>query len=1465
MTTNNSRVAGFNRSVACVIGIDNYYGGVPPLRTAANDARSIADSLRDDHGFEVFSLLDEQALLEGIRAFLKTSLAGLNEDDRALFYFAGHGVALDGDDGPEGFIVAQNANRSGTDGFMPMAELREILSSIPCRHSLVILDCCFAGAFRWSATRHLGFSRGPLHKERYEWYIKDQAWQVITSASHNQRALDVVAGDALGNRGDGSSSHSPFATALLDALRGQADTRGKSGGRNGCVTATEIYIYIRERLETSNARIHQTPGLWHLPKHQGGEFVFLTPGAKLALDPAPNLIESLNPWRGLNPYTESDATLFFGRRRVADALAEKIANREFTIVIGPSGSGKSSLVSAGAVPILRTRSPQMLIASQPLRLSQRPFHDLSNYIQRVTGGGTSNELDAEAVISVTRAFVQSHPASQILIFIDQFEELLTNGALATDIYSFLEILHTLVKTLGQSIKICCTLRSDYEGALPQSSLSEGWDEARFLMPPLTQDEYRKIIEEPAQLRVMRFESEELVDELINDVISVPTSLPLLSFVLSEMYRLCILNRRSSRELAVDDYRKLRGVAGALQHRALEEYERDKEAQPAIRRIVLRMVSIEGMGEATRRRVSRSELVYRDHAESEIVNRVIGRFIDARLLVADKYDDEPIVEPAHDALVRGWPMIIDWLRSVRDNLPIARAFTYAAEHWRDSGLHSEMLWDSDPRLPLIEEMTSVEPFRDLLKLNAIEEQFLENSRFKRRKKAVQRITVIALVLAIVVMAGVAVTFLSTQTRERDTTAKLLERMTQIGEIVDGPHQVDALFIAIDAASISQDQFAGRVVPFVRGGLIRALTRVREIDVRDMPGAQATWMLSSAGGRELMLVYRRDNGDEKPSPLVATLLSTENVFSGRDIIVNDPPLDARPCWSAECLILRYRDHTIVLSTDGTELLNIPGINIDDEVSVDISRLHQSVFVLDRSNRLRLFKFNGQGPIASKNLGPGKYEAISISRDGKRLFAFGGSGLALVMVADLRMSRMRSISLDKDRVALSSDGSFIIYPGGDGLVMRYDVDKRAESELFRHGNDRISGIFLAPNDRTVAITNDTNGSILVFRMGESEPAYGGVMFAGKQPKVGFNSSGGRLYANGYLDRKTRVYDLAGTALPQVKIPEKKVQRLALCGERLYWGTDEGVIGSHTFDGRDRMELGRVTAPVRRIACNDEISIASLDGDRNVDLWPISNNGGSRVRLNTQGISITDINSFEGTTIVANDSKKIYKVAAGNPPIAWFDLDISPARIAMNRKNSMLAAGTSGAAEIQLVGVDPAFRTAPFEAHAGMLFDLAFLPWSDRLVSVGVFGGATSLSLSVWDTSGKLVSTVEAHKTIATALAIDPINRIVATGGSDGAVRLWDDKLNKVGPDIMKGSELIQALAFSRDATVLAASDNDEITLTGLSDWYLLSHACGRAMAHTRVKTGSSDSLEHRVKAVCERHAAKDSKPGSTDLTKR
>lgn len=709
----------FRHSHALVVGINDYANGIRPLTTPVNDATRLANLLAHQHGYHAH-LLVEDVTKPRLEEILTRELARrVSEEDRLLFYFAGHGIALDDDDGPQGYLVLQDAEATDRESLLPMTDLHAWLDALRCRHMLAILDCCFAGAFRWASTRHLNVAGlETIHKERYERFVRSPAWQVLTSAAYDQEALDLVGGQALGARGardEGGRQHSPFALALYDALRGEGDLIPREQG-DGLITATELYLYLRERVEIEMGvavRHDQTPGLWPLNRHDRGEYIFRSPNHALNLPPAPELTDELNPWRGLASYDRQHDALFFGREEEIAELAERVHVQPLTAVLGASGTGKSSLVKAGLLPHLDTHNQDeegVWLVLPPLRPGRNPFqglHDvLSTELSRQMSGTSPSSLRQRphALADLVAAWREQNPGRNLLLVVDQLEELVTLAP-EEERHAFLALLGHALAEQPEAFRLIVTLRSDFEPQFDAGTpLAPLWHPARYIVPPLDQADLRQIIEGPAAVRVLYFEPPELVDVLINEVLQTPGALPLLSFTLSEMYLHYLTSSRDNRALAQEDYDALGGVIGSLRNRANAEYDSlpDDAHRETMRRVMLRMISIEG-GELARRRVYRSELVYPTGEENERVREVLNRLVVARLLVTGEDEEQATVEPAHDALILAWDRLLRWKQAAEEYLPLQRRLTQAAVEWTraEADARAGFLWDDDPRLPQVE--------------------------------------------------------------------------------------------------------------------------------------------------------------------------------------------------------------------------------------------------------------------------------------------------------------------------------------------------------------------------------------------------------------------------------------------------------------------------------------------------------------------------------------------------------------------------------------------------------------------------------------------------------------------------------------------------------------------------------------------------------------------------------------------
>ncbi|MFN6497222.1 MAG: caspase family protein [Nostoc sp. DedQUE01] len=413
----------FTHNLAIAIGINQYQNGIAKLNTAKPDAQTLADILRDNYQYQVELITDDterkptlKELENLLTKWLPEQLQPPAENNRLLFYFAGHGMPLESDDGPRGFLLPQDANPNPKPGeshnFLSMQVLHDALVALPCHHLIVILDCCFAGTFRWASTRKLIPIPETIHREHYDRFIRYPAWQVITSAAHNQEALDFLSDKRGISEKSQGKQHSPFAEALFEALQdGEPDEKGRRYKKadltkDGVITAPELYLYLRDNVETRSGD-RQTPGLYPLKKHDRGEYIFHAPNFdRESLSEADPIDETNNPYRGLKPFEEEHARFFFGRQELIENLYTRIAapDHSLTVVLGVSGSGKSSLVKAGLIPYLRELSKPNNNLHQwhilnPIRPGESPFAALARTIWAIADLLSTVQLDSLGFLS----------------------------------------------------------------------------------------------------------------------------------------------------------------------------------------------------------------------------------------------------------------------------------------------------------------------------------------------------------------------------------------------------------------------------------------------------------------------------------------------------------------------------------------------------------------------------------------------------------------------------------------------------------------------------------------------------------------------------------------------------------------------------------------------------------------------------------------------------------------------------------------------------------------------------------------------------------------------------------------------------------------------------------------------------------------------------------------------------------
>jgi WD40 repeat protein len=423
------------------------------------------------------------------------------------------------------------------------------------------------------------------------------------------------------------------------------------------------------------------------------------------------------PYRGLEAFRPEDAKFFFGRDHLTGWLVSALRSEvraaqgmRFLGVLGPSGSGKSSVVLAGLVPKLKAG---MIEGSERwpvaiLRPGDDPLKNLAaGVVSRFLPANALPDVDearklinnlrvdSQALDLFAQIALRDQPGDmRLVVVVDQFEEVFTyrlhdDQARARFEHDRDQFFANLLQAAapGGRVVVVLTMRSDFLSAsatFPQ--LAAVLSAHQELVGPMTVAELREAIEQPT-FRVGCEVEPGLTERLLVDVEGRPGALPLMQFALTEVWK-----KRTDRrltlmaytELGKDDTGEPRGIEGVLDHRANEIYFNLKpEDQDLCRQLFLRLVQPGEGTEDTKRRVSYGELLPQNPTRAEAVKRLIHTLADrdARLVTTEGTDAaDGAVEVAHEALIRGWTQLRRWVDAERAGLRIQRRLTEAAQEW-----------------------------------------------------------------------------------------------------------------------------------------------------------------------------------------------------------------------------------------------------------------------------------------------------------------------------------------------------------------------------------------------------------------------------------------------------------------------------------------------------------------------------------------------------------------------------------------------------------------------------------------------------------------------------------------------------------------------------------------------------------------------------------------------------------------
>lgn len=720
---------------ALIIGISRYQH-LPSLNKPAASATKIAQILKEYSDFEVeyfprdwnhpeqvahnceFSV-DE--LWEAITQFLERS-----KGNTALFYFSGHGfVKWDRADRKKAFLatsetVVQQEHKKvvwENGKSISLEELREAFLDARLSQLIVWLDCCHAGA------------------------MLDVSWVQQSLAQSTQDGCDYALMAACRDiesayEGGQEIPYTVFTMRLVEGLETAWDAKGVvSGGR--------LYDSVFKSLKNSGQEprginLGRPIDLVSYPtlinRAQAAQAMEATVGVAMGVE------DIHNPYRGLEPFQETHSESFFGRESAVGDLVRRLLKNRFLAVIGPSGSGKSSLVNAGLIPKLRRGdgvpdSETWMI--HQVRPSSQPAQQLIQQLEEI-------ESDRDE-----------------LIVIDQFEEVFTTWK-ADDRSSLMQRITQWINDSASKMRVVLTMRGEFLDLCGDSEITHLINQSHnlYIVTSLSATELEEAIVQPAKQQGATIEVG-LASRMVQQVFGQPGALPLLQYTLQQLWESCINpDDPSQNQLTIAAYEQLGEVTGSLNSKAEEIFQSLTESQQQLLRTIFVDELVQSIEETrgstdtpifTRCGSSWTRLA--KLAAIEAVHAVLDSFVNARLLVVDD-----TIEVSHEALLTKWERLQGWLQASREPLRLRRRLEMEYNDWirygqsEDSLLHGALLVDILEKLSLERLPASQQEFVKLSQEKRYQEQQAELNRKLQRNRELQRRRlqlIIAVFLAVIV--------------------------------------------------------------------------------------------------------------------------------------------------------------------------------------------------------------------------------------------------------------------------------------------------------------------------------------------------------------------------------------------------------------------------------------------------------------------------------------------------------------------------------------------------------------------------------------------------------------------------------------------------------------------------------------------------------------------------------------------
>jgi WD40 repeat protein/DNA-binding SARP family transcriptional activator len=1144
------------------------------------------------------------------------------------------------------------------------------------------------------------------------------------------------------------------------------------------------------------------------------------------------------PFKGLASFDVADSRFFCGRERVVDDLVTRLAERPLVGVVGPSGVGKSSVLRAG---LLRALASGALPGSESwTSVLIRP------------GAHPGGELE--------RALGAVNSADATVVAVDQFEELFTVCTDERERMRFVETLVAAVSNSRRRVLVALALRADFYGrCATYPELARLLSSSHVLVGPMQTDELRRAIVVPSERAGLHVE-DELVATLIDDVAGEPGGLPLLSTALLELWR-----NRDDSTLRLHDYRQAGGVHGAVGRLAESTYGGfDDDGKQVARWLTLRLAAGDA-DNAVRRRVPAAELT----RGSDEAAKVLAELVDARLLTAD----DGSVEVAHEALLREWPRMREWLEEERESRRLEAHVRSSAREWDERGRDPGDLYRG-ARLSAVLDWRAGHAGE----LDPIEHEFIEAGRLEgrrelesqrrrnRRLRTLAGAIFVLLVLALVAGGAALLQRGTARQAARDALAK------QLGaEALTAPRIDQGMLLAREAVALSPSRQTD-------GTLLATLLRApAAIETFASPIDSRPQRLSITPDQRTLAVVDNTASTRFYDP------ETRRLRGAVSNLGHGTPLSFTPDGS-RFIAFAGVNHPELELGDTRTLKRLRLFEFDNRFKFQTVPICGDVIPAIASNRVafaycvsRRDGSDGQTFVDAWDLGTGRRtvtarpvplngaNVLQTLRSG-RLLLLGDSAALILDPRTLRVVErfnLRPIAGGSRQTGghaqvVSPDGRTVAAGGLDGTVRLVDLPSGRVRLAGSHAAV-VQGMAFSPNGRLLA-TGDQNGVVIVWdvRTGAALDRFNG--HATRILGLAFGADNRTLYSCS-LDGAIFVWDLGtsrrfgrpfgapSTATPpQGPDQDTVTPPLAISPDGRRFAVRTGQTSVTLYDTATAMPRTtfsvNVGGAVLALAwgVHGRLAVSGYRGQ--VQLWDVSSRPQLARRLRGLGSTNGQLESItalafspDGSLLAAGDVNH----TPSNVPwrygtaVVW---NISTGRLLWKVRSkrgwintvrfspdgaTLATANESG--DVGLYGARTGRPGPTFHVQGNGYVSEAFTPDGTTLAT-GTWDGIVQL----WNTrTGRELG----NRTLVAAAPVssidfDPSGSTFATsGGSDGIARLWTtDTLQQFGSNLPGGSAYWGNAIFTPDGTRLVVAWGNgagEVWPTTVAAWER--HACAVA----------------------------------------